>query len=140
MTRYGPHDESTAPRTTTVGAGSNEPAAPIHPALVKQRQQLNQLAHNPAAVTKATVLAAVNDAADVGVAARIDAAILAVARRGGVFSANEVRPLVPDAPGPLMGARFNAAAKRGLISRVGYVASTKESTHGHPVAEWEAVA
>lgn len=96
--------------------------------------------HGRGTVTKHAVLAAVNDAADPDVAARIDAAILACARRGGVFSANQVRPLVPDVPGPLMGARFNAAAQRGLIKRVGYTASTKTNTHGHPVAEWTAAA
>lgn len=71
--------------------------------------------------------------------ARIDAAIRQVAGRGRPFSANDVRGLVPDAPGPLMGARFNAAAKAGVIRRVGYVASTKANTHAHPVGEWQAV-
>lgn len=89
-------------------------------------------------VAKSAALASVNAAADTDDKARIDAAILQVARRGQPFSANDVRPLVPNAPGPLMGARFNAAAKRGVIKRIGYVASTKANTHAHPVAEWSA--
>lgn len=89
------------------------------------------------ALTKTTALAAVNDAAPAPDRAVIDAAILRVARRGGAFSANDVRELLPEV-GPLMGARFNALARRGLIERVGYVPSTKGNTHGHPVAEWRA--
>lgn len=71
---------------------------------------------------------------------RIDAAIRQVAARGGTFSANDVRPLIHGAHGPLVGARFNAAAKAGLIVRVGYEPSTKDNTHGHPVATWKAAA
>ena len=39
-----------------------------------------------------------------------------------------------------MGARFNAAARAGLIVRVGYEPSTKANTHAHPVATWETAA
>ena len=70
---------------------------------------------------------------------RIDNAIRDVAARGRPFSANDVRHLVSGAPGPLMGARFQAAARTGLIRRIGYVASTKANTHAHPVTEWELV-
>lgn len=67
---------------------------------------------------------------------RIDSAIRTVAARGKPFSANDIRHLVADVPGPLMGARFQAAARAGLIRRVGYVTSTKANTHAHPVTEW----
>lgn len=67
--------------------------------------------------------------------AQIDAAIRQIAARGRPFSANDLRHLVPNA-GPLMGARFNAAAKAGFIKRIGYVPSTDEGTHAHPIAQW----
>jgi hypothetical protein len=51
-------------------------------------------------------------------------------------SANDLRAALSDVPGPLVGARFNAAAKAGVIRRIGYVSSTKQNTHGHPVAQW----
>lgn len=94
----------------------------------------------PGQCLKFAVLEAVTDAASPDERSRIDAAIRQVAARGGVWSANDVRVLVPDVSGPLMGARFNAAAKAGLITRVGYEPSTKGSTHGHPVAQWRAAA
>lgn len=85
-------------------------------------------------------LSAVNTAADPDDRQRIDAAIRTVAARGREFSANTVRELVPNVPGPLMGARFQAAAKAGVITRVGYEPSTKGSTHAHPIATWKAAA
>lgn len=69
---------------------------------------------------------------------RIDAAIRKVAARGGEFSANSVRELVPDLTGPLMGARFNALARAGEIRHVGYEKSRKASTHAHDVKVWVA--
>jgi hypothetical protein len=86
--------------------------------------------------TKDRVLAAVNDTADSDHRVRIDAAIRSAAALGDPFSANDLRASLSDVPGPLVGARFNALAKAGVIRRVGYVASTKANTHGHPVAEW----
>lgn len=133
--RYGPHRPEDAPTHTRTQNGDG---APLHPDLIRQRVELNTLAHGGRLPGKAAVLAAVNDAADPDVKARIDAAIRRVAARGGVFSANDVRPLIPDVRGGVVGARFNAAARSGLIVRVGYVASSKGNTHGHPVAEWRA--
>ena len=69
---------------------------------------------------------------------RIDAAIRQVAARGGEFSANDVRPLIGSITGPLVGARFNAAARAGLIVHIGYVKSAKASTHAHEVKLWRA--
>lgn len=45
---YGPHDPSTAPDSVTVGRPGRyqgSEVVPIHPALVRQRQQLNTRAH-----------------------------------------------------------------------------------------------
>jgi hypothetical protein len=69
--------------------------------------------------------------------ARVEAAIRTLAATGRPFSANSARPL-HGVSGPIVGAAFTAAAKAGLIRRVGYVASTDPGTHAHPVAEWVA--
>lgn len=94
----------------------------------------------PPAALRDAALSAVNSSASPDDRARIDAAIRRLASAGGEFSANSVRDLVPDVPGPLMGARFQAAAKAGVIVRTGYVPSTKGSTHAHPIATWKAAA
>ncbi len=129
---YGPHDPSTAPTTITVGAGSNEHPVPPHPALVRQREQLNSIAAGQSA--KSSVLAAVNSAAPDDVKARIDAAIMRVARRGGVFSANDFRDDFPESGG-VVGARV-AVLARQFFTHVGYVPSSKGSTHGHEIKTW----
>lgn len=69
----------------------------------------------------------------------IDQAIEVFANAGGKFSANDLRPLLPDVPGPLMGARFYAARVRGRIRFAGYVTSTKKNTHAKPVYLWTGV-
>lgn len=66
----------------------------------------------------------------------IDQAIHAFAAQGRPFSANDLRELLPDVRQPLIGARFLAAANRGVIRRVGYTPSTQKSTHAHPIAVW----
>lgn len=66
----------------------------------------------------------------------IDQAITAFAATGDPFSANDLRPLLPDVRSALMGARFMAAAKAGLIRRVGFATSTKKNTHSKDVAMW----
>lgn len=70
--------------------------------------------------------------------ALIDQAIDAFATVGRPFSANDLRHVLPDdVPGPLMGARFLHASKgRDVIRFAGYVHSTKESTHYHPIKQW----
>lgn len=67
--------------------------------------------------------------------AKVEAAIRQLAATGQPFSANQCRPL-HGVTGPVVGAAFTAAAKAGLIRRVGYVTSTEPGTHAHPVAEW----
>jgi hypothetical protein len=67
--------------------------------------------------------------------AAVDAAIAQLAASGQPFSANDARPL-HNVTGPVVGAAFQAAAKSGLIVRVGYEASTDPGTHAHPVATW----
>lgn len=83
-------------------------------------------------------IARADAAADPDVRAMVDEEIRRAAASGQVFSSNSIRGFLPDDVGPLMGARFLAAAKAGLIVRVGYESSTKASTHAHPIAQWRA--
>lgn len=81
----------------------------------------------------------VTEASDDQDIAVVDQAILTVADRGGQFSANDVRPLLPALRSRnLIGARFNALRTAKRITRVkgSYVPSTDPGTHGHPIAVW----
>lgn len=84
-------------------------------------------------------LADVEGDADAQDRAVIDQAIRAVAARGRPFSANDVRHLLPVVRTSLIGARFLAAAKAGVITRIGYVVSTDPGTHARPIAQWAPV-
>ncbi len=68
----------------------------------------------------------------------VDAAIVELAATGEPFTAEEVRELAGDPPDHpnAMGARFNAAARAGLIVRVGYRLARRASLHRHPIALW----
>lgn len=67
----------------------------------------------------------------------VDQAIRYVASQGQPFSANDVRPLLPEGLRPaLLGARFRTAALHNIIRRIGYVPSTDPATHAHPIALW----
>lgn len=69
-----------------------------------------------------------------------DAAIRALAASGAEFGAEEVRALAGSPSRPnAFGARFNAAARSGLIRKVGYRKSSRPSLHAHPVAVWRGV-
>ena len=95
--------------------------------------------HSPTciAATKADALDAVNVTAGEDTKARVDAAILRLARLGAPFSANDMRGELRGIPGPVVGGRFNAAARRGLIRDTGQrEPSNLASTHGHEVRRW----
>lgn len=71
--------------------------------------------------------------------AAVDEQIDRLARLGQPFVADDVSAIVGDSPTGsqgAMGARFQAAVKRGAIRRVGYVPSRRASVHAHPVAQW----
>jgi hypothetical protein len=70
----------------------------------------------------------------------IDQAIAHFAATGAPFSANDTRPLLPDVRAPLIGARFQAAARAGLIRRVGFTQSTEPATHAAWVKVWQGAA
>lgn len=63
----------------------------------------------------------------------IDQGIDALNARRLPWSANDLRPLLPEVRSALVGARFLAAIKRGDMTRVGYVSSTEPSTHARPI-------
>lgn len=80
-------------------------------------------------------LRSVTEASDDQDIAVVDQAILNLAATGGRFSANDVRPLLPELRSKnLIGARFNALRMRRLIVKVGEVTSTDRGTHGKRVA------
>jgi hypothetical protein len=94
-----------------------------------------------AAAGKAQGIARADAAADPDARAAIDAAIVRLAATGEEWSANELRAHVPGITGAIMGARFSAAAKAGLIRDTGKrVPSTLGSTHAHEVRVWVGVA
>lgn len=70
--------------------------------------------------------------------AAVDQLIARCAATGRPFSSNTIRGQVPDGIKPnAIGGRFREAARRGLIRPVGWVASTKQNTHGHNVRVWQ---
>lgn len=69
----------------------------------------------------------------------VDQAIKVWAERGTPFSIESFRDLLPDVRPALIGARFSAAARRGLIVAVGFERSSKPSTHGAFVRTWRGV-
>jgi hypothetical protein len=58
-------------------------------------------------------------------------------RTGSTFTANDVRPRLPEEVNrALIGARFQSAAKAGKLVRVGYERSTDPRTRSAVVAVW----
>lgn len=69
---------------------------------------------------------------------QLDTLIARYAATGEEFSANSIRPQLPEGIRPAaVGGRFREAARRGLICPVGYTPSTDARTHGHPVRVWQ---
>lgn len=75
-------------------------------------------------------------AADSRHIAWIDAVIRGRNATGLPWSANDVRAAFPVASQGLVGARVDAARKRGEMEPVGWVKSTLASTRGKPVVVW----
>ena len=80
---------------------------------------------------------AIATAAHLDDASRVDAAIRLLAATGREFSSNEARGL-HGVTGPVVGARFTAARKAGVIRATGFTTSTDPGTHAHPVRTWVA--
>lgn len=85
-------------------------------------------------------IARTTDAAEPDEITRVDLAIARLARSGAVFSANDLRSELDGVRGPLVGARFRAAATAGLIVPISYTPSTQERTHAHPIRTWRGTA
>src|SRR5262249_41743884 len=66
----------------------------------------------------------------------IDQAIRHLARQGQPFSANDVRKLLPAVEPSLIGNRFMAAARRGLIEQCGTTQATHEAGHARLLRVW----
>jgi hypothetical protein len=67
-----------------------------------------------------------------------DRAILLLAAQGKTFTAEDVRLVVGDPPNHpnAMGARFLAAARSGLIEKLGYGKPVRASSHASVIAIW----
>ena len=67
-----------------------------------------------------------------------DKAIAELAATGRAFTADDIRRLVGDPPNHpnAMGARFVAAAKAGILRKVGYQSPLRASRHASVVAIW----
>lgn len=76
------------------------------------------------------------NAADPRVAVIIDGLVAARNRTGEVWSVNDIRAALPVSARGLVGARVDAARKRGEMEAVGWVKSTLASTRGKPVTVW----
>lgn len=68
---------------------------------------------------------------------RADAAIAQLAQRGTPFSAEDVAAIAgrPDHPNAV-GARFNAAARRGIIVKAGVVKASRPERHRNEMRLW----
>lgn len=112
---------------------SPAPAGPPHPGA---GEAPNPAPPHAATVARDAAIAQVEAGSDDWQRSVIDEAIRAWADTGRMFSANHVRPMLPEVRKALIGARFLAAAKAGLIVRRGYEPSNDQATHAHPVAVW----
>lgn len=71
---------------------------------------------------------------------KCDLAIRLMATGHKPFTAEHVRRIAGDPEHPnAFGARFNAAARAGIIRKVGYELSTRPTLHRHPIAQWVGV-
>lgn len=71
----------------------------------------------------------------------IDQCIDHLCSLGGVWSANDLRNLLPEVRQPLIGERIRAAARKSKktparIVHLGYTPSTLPSTHAHDIKTW----
>lgn len=80
-----------------------------------------------------------SNAADSRRVAWIDAVIARKNASGERWSCNDIRDAFPVASQGLVGARVDAARKRGEMECVGYTRSTLTSTRGHRICVWVGV-
>jgi hypothetical protein len=114
----------------------------LHEVVAKVRELDRKVEAILGAARKQAGMARADEHADAEWKARVDEAIEDLAATGERFTAEDVRAIAGDPPDHpnAMGARFNAAARRRLIRKVGYQLSNRASLHRHPIAVWEGVA
>jgi len=83
-------------------------------------------------------MAQASDHADTRLLLMVDAKIEDAIKSGEVFSANTIRDELPVVCSGLVGARVDAARKRGEIRWVGEERSTLRSTRGKRIGQWVA--
>jgi hypothetical protein len=120
----GRRDTNSVPKTS----GTTVDDAPLFDVTVN--------AYGTGFTTRDEAIAAVEDASDAWDRSVIDQAIEAVGRRNVIFSANEVRPLLPKVRAALIGARFLAMAKAGKLEFVGFTTSTDPGAHSALLRRW----
>lgn len=70
-----------------------------------------------------------------------DAVLLDLARTGGPFTSEDVTRVAGQPGHPnAVGALLNAAARRGLIARVGFVQADRANQHGALISQWRGTA
>lgn len=79
-----------------------------------------------------------SDHADTRLRLAVDKAIAEAIASGEVWSANDIRDRLPVVCSGLVGARVDAARKRGEIRWVGEERSTLRSTRGKRIGKWVA--
>lgn len=95
----------------------------------------------PGLAAKAAGQARADAATPDDVKRRIDLAIRRWATTGQEFSANDVRPEFEGVSGGIIGSRFTAASRAGVITFTGNrVPSTLTSTHAHEIKCWRGAA
>jgi hypothetical protein len=101
-------------------------------------QEVHELRREVGTSRRDRGMAMADRAADAQWKARVDAAIDHLAACTEPFTAEDVRLIAGDPPSHpnAMGARFSAAAQRGVIRSVGFRAAERVSLHRHPIREW----
>jgi hypothetical protein len=86
-------------------------------------------------------IARVDDNSDDGWKEAVDDWIHLLARCGADFTVDDIRKVITREPhhDNAWGARFAAAARRGVIRRVGYRQSARPAGHARAVAVWRGV-
>jgi hypothetical protein len=91
---------------------------------------------DPSAIARDDAIAIVEAAADETAGKVIDQGIRVIGQTYGHVDANALRELLPAVPPNLIGARFLAAAKRGLIVEDGTVRATHIAGHARRIVRW----
>ena len=114
------------------GGRSKSPQASVDTTTVQPTLDIDGAARRDAG------MAAAEHGAEVIAKRLVAAAIEQRARDGWPFTSDQIHEDVPTAGGwpNMIGARFNAAARAGIITKVGYRPSDRPSRHRAVIAVW----